>query len=59
MGNLIFIVNRHNILAFADSEKDGKGDIAYHESFKLTEKNKKNFEFSLFFYFCDLKWFEQ
>lgn len=41
MGNLIFIVKSRNILAFADSEKDGKGDIAYHESFKHTEKKKK------------------
>lgn len=50
IGNLIFIVNSHNILAFADSEKDGKGDIAYHKSFKpIEEKNQKNhFDFSFF-----------
>lgn len=40
MENLIFIVKSHNILAFADSEKDGKGDIAYHKCFKPTEKKK-------------------
>lgn len=41
MGNLIFIVKSHHILAFADSEKDGKGDIAYRESFKPIKKKKK------------------
>lgn len=40
MGNLIFIVNSHNILTFADYEKDGKDDIAYHGSFKPIEKKK-------------------
>lgn len=48
MGNLIFIVKSHNILAFADSEKDGKGDIAYCE-FPTHQEKKKNFDFSLFF----------
>lgn len=56
IGNLIFIVNSHNILAFADSEKDGKGDIEYHKSFKpIEEKKPKKTLWLLFFYQCDLK----
>lgn len=45
MGNLIFIINSHNILAFADSERNGKDDIAYHKSFKRIEKKKKFYFF--------------